>query len=143
MQCQPPDIGTPQFPAFQIAGEASTPPHTSSASQPEPEATAPPPGQEDYTSKTPHEWVEALVTQMREAQGLDDARSRAARVLQAFQQALTQVQAKVWTVWHTTVGLPALQVTPKGLPALSAVRCNGLILVPVKQSGYRAAGVQT
>lgn len=51
-------------------------------------------GQQD-ASRTLQEWVEALVTQMGEAQGLDDARGRAAHVLQAFQQAILQAQSKV------------------------------------------------
>ncbi len=39
-------------------------------------------------AKSPEEWVETLVQQMASARDMDDARSRAASILQTFQQAV-------------------------------------------------------
>jgi hypothetical protein len=40
------------------------------------------------TPHTPEEWVETLVDQMSQAKTLDEARQRAAQVLQAFERAV-------------------------------------------------------
>ena len=73
------DIARPS-PASQAAGPAAQQPST-----PEPDR------------RTLQEWVNCLVMQMGQSQGLDDARRRATEVLQAFQQALAQAHRKVCT----------------------------------------------
>ncbi len=42
------------------------------------------------TPQTPEEWVENLVDQMSQAKTMDEARQRAAQVLQAFERAVLE-----------------------------------------------------
>ncbi|KAL0037844.1 hypothetical protein WJX79_001616 [Trebouxia sp. C0005] len=79
--------GTAQ-PAASGAEQAADP-NASAGSQAGPSATsnaqaAPPVAK----AKSPEEWVEALVQQMASARDMADARSRAASILQTFQQAV-------------------------------------------------------
>lgn len=51
----------------------------------------------DLEPKSSQEWVELLVQQMAGAKDLDDARSRASQMLQAFEQAVLQQASQVRT----------------------------------------------
>ncbi len=51
--------------------------------------------QAEVKPKTPQEWVELLVQQMAGAKDLDDARSRASQILQAFEQAVLEQASQV------------------------------------------------
>ena len=55
----------------------------------------------DLEPKSSQEWVELLVQQMAGAKDLDDARSRASQILQAFEQAVLQQAAQVRTPLQT------------------------------------------
>ena len=52
----------------------------------------------DVEPKSSQEWVEVLVQQMAGAKDLDDARSRASQLLQAFEQAVLQQAAQARTL---------------------------------------------
>ena len=52
-------------------------------------------GEPDGKPKSSAEWVELLVQQMAGAKDLDDARSRATQILQAFEQAVLQQASQV------------------------------------------------
>ena len=74
-----------------IAGAAEANGHTHEDSRGEAKART------DNEPKSPQEWVELLVQQMAGAKDLDDARSRASQILQAFEQAVLQQAFQVST----------------------------------------------
>ncbi|BDA50624.1 hypothetical protein COCOBI_16-3000 [Coccomyxa sp. Obi] len=57
-------------------------------------ASVSPPPENAEGPQTPADWVEALVQQMAGAKDVDDARDRASRVLQAFEQAVLRQSAR-------------------------------------------------
>lgn len=57
-------------------------------------ASVSPPPENAEGPQTPADWVEALVQQMAGAKDVDDARERASRVLQAFEQAVLRQSAR-------------------------------------------------
>lgn len=112
------DPATTQQPNIPQAAGPSTSADTSAAcAQPNTEAKA----------KSPEEWVETLVQQMAGARDMADARSRAASVLQTFQQAVLQTtgsQDEGMTAGSLKIQLAELQHNNSILKRAVAIQNN-------------------